>query len=781
MSRSRRFLGGLSFAYLNQAAVMLTGLWLARFYLRHLGQHDYGLWLAGTQLLTYLMLMDFGIVALLPREVAYATGRGGAMNPEIAPILGQSARVVLLQTPVVALGALVLWLTIRPEWEQLRMPLFWVMLAFVVTFPMRIFAATLEGLQDLAYLGSVQLAAWAANVVTSVLLISNGFGLESLAVGWLAFQLITTASAFVRLRRRFPHVLPHKLPHLEGPQIFTFFRRGFWLSVAQIAQSLLSGTDLLIVTYVLGPSIAVVYAMTGKLVNVLSNQPQLLMNAASPAISELKATGNYPRLLVVSICLTRVMMIASGMVACVVLAVNGRFVTWWVGKDIYGGFPLTCLLLAAMLVRHLNHTTVASLICYGREKRISLTTLSDGLVTLASSVIGIRLFGLIGAPIGSLLGASLVSVPLNLTGLAREMSVAPAVLLQSLLPWFWRFAIVAGLAQFVRKIPNLNLFLAAPAVALVYGLVVLPLFFREPLDQYTRPFRDAFRRNQTWVMFRRAGREGYWRALRRWMLWRRILKTAPVATATEGSTEVRLMCYYLDYLCAIWALKSFYLTAGVTYPLSIQIHGRAPARVERTLRQHFPNARIVTQSEADHVVEKHLIDCGWTRLLEARRANQYMQKLTDNLILSGFPHILLLDSDVLFFRRPSELLEFQGDHIFQQDYESTYVIEKAAGVSVAPRLNAGIMKFRTASISLARCNDYLADFPNYNGWLEQTLLALHASETDTANILPPTYLISFERNIDPDTLVARHYAGPTRSLMTEEGMPWLIRHGFLKS
>ncbi len=400
MSRSRRFLGGLSFAYLNQAAVMLTGIWLARFYLRHLGQHDYGLWLAGTQLLSYLMLMDLGIVALLPREVAYATGRGGAASPEIEPILGQSARVVLLQTPVVAVGAFLLWLTIKPEWASLRQPLFWVMLTFVLTFPLRVLTATLEGLQQLAFLGSVQLAAWAANVLISVALIANGFGLNSLAVGWIAFQAITSASAFLRLRSHFPHVLPARLPHLERSQIFTFFRRGFWLSVAQTAQSLLSGTDLLLVTYILGPSVAVVYSLTGKLVNALSNQPQLLMNAASPAISELKATGDYSRLLVVSISLTRVMMIASGWVACVVLAVNGRFVTWWVGASEYGGFALTCLLLAAMLVRHLNHTTVASLICYGKEKRISLTTLSDGIVTLASSLIAIRAFGLIGAPVG---------------------------------------------------------------------------------------------------------------------------------------------------------------------------------------------------------------------------------------------------------------------------------------------------------------------------------------------------------------------------------------------
>ncbi len=291
--------------------------------------------------------------------------------------------------------------------------------------------------------------------------------------------------------------------------------------------------------------------------------------------------------------------------------------------------------------------------------------------------------------------------------------------------------------------------------------------------------RRWLRRSTAWVTLRKTQKEGFATAFRRWRMWRRILTTPPLMTPTEGDTQVRLICYLFDYLPAIWSLKSFFRAAGVAYPLSIQIHGVVPTRVERTLRKHFPNARIVRQAEADRVVEGHLIQHGWTRLLEGRRANQYMQKLTDNVILTEFRHVITLDGDLLFFHRPTELMEFQGNHIFQQDQASTYLVKEAAGVPIAPRLNAGLMKFAPASISLARCNDYLADFPTYQGWLDQSLVALHASETNTANVLPPTYLISLDRHIDPDTLVVRHYAGPTRPMMTEEGMPWLIRHGFL--
>jgi hypothetical protein len=290
--------------------------------------------------------------------------------------------------------------------------------------------------------------------------------------------------------------------------------------------------------------------------------------------------------------------------------------------------------------------------------------------------------------------------------------------------------------------------------------------------------RAWLRRNHAWVTFRRVQREGFPKAWRRWRLWTRILGTPAATTRVAGEgepVEVHLLCYRDDYLCAIWALKSFYKHAAVDWPLTIHIQGEAPARVGRRLRAHFPQARIVAQREADGIVNRHLARHGWQRLLSARAANHYMLKLTDYRILSGARRLITLDSDVLFFQRPAELLEFTGTHLFQRDPESTYLVPGIPGVRIAPRLNVGIMSFLRESISLARCDEYLGHFRERTGWLEQTLYALHASETGTATCLPDTYLISLEAGIDAGALVARHYAGPSRHLLTEEGMPYILR------
>jgi hypothetical protein len=239
-----------------------------------------------------------------------------------------------------------------------------------------------------------------------------------------------------------------------------------------------------------------------------------------------------------------------------------------------------------------------------------------------------------------------------------------------------------------------------------------------------------------------------------------------------------LLCYRNDYLSAIWALKTFYRCAQVAMPLAIHVQGEATNRMLRRLRQHFPNARVITQAEADRMVIPELEKRGLTRLLAARAANHYTLKLTDFLLLGDAPNLLAFDSDVLFFQHPEAFLKPTEKHVFQRDPESTYVLDAetartALGLELAACINVGMMHFRRDSISLARCDEYLAVFSKLDGWLEQTLYALHASELGNAEYLPNEYLISLESGIDHSKLVARHYAGPSRRLLYEEGIPFL--------
>ena len=484
--RAQRLLGGLGLGYLHTAGAVLVGLWLTPFLLHRLGSHDYGLWLLGTQVVFYLGLMDLGVVALVPREVASASGLpADDRNLAIEALVGQTARLVLWQLPVVALvGATVVGL-LPAEWSLLRGPIVIVVLVFVAAFPFRIFIAVLQGLQDLAFVGTTQLTSWVAGTAVTIVGIFAGLGLYSLAFGWVVTQTVSAGMAWARLVRVFPEVMPRQLPSLTIGALRQQVGRGAWISVSQLAQVLLSGTDLVVIGKLLGPEAVVQYACTGKLITMLANQPQMFMQLAVPALSELRTSALRERLFEVSRSMTQVMLLASGAIVAVVLASNRAFVDWWVGDSQFGGQGLTALLLVGMTVRHVNLTSMYALFCFGNERRLALTSIGDGIVGVTTSFLLVPSLGLYGAAIGPLVATCLISLPNNLRALGREEGVSTAALLNPLVPWLTRLGIlIVGIVVFLSMWTLRGVFgivCLATSVTAAYLILMVPVIRRSPL------------------------------------------------------------------------------------------------------------------------------------------------------------------------------------------------------------------------------------------------------------------------------------------------------------
>ena len=488
-SRLRRFLGGLSLGYVQTAATIIVGLWMTPFLLGRLGSHDYGLWLLGTQVLTYLALLDLGVVALVPREVAAAAGRASDRSM-VRHLVAETASLVLWQLPLVALaGALIVWL-MPSAWATLRWPLAIVVLTFVLAFPLRVFSAVLQGLQELPFLGVVQIAAWASGAAVTVVGVSAGWGLLALAFGWITTQVITAASAWRRVATNFPTVMPSHLPALNVPAARRQLSRGVWISVNQIAQVLLVGTDLVVVGKLLGPAAVVPYACTGRLMTMLANQPQMFMQMALPALSEMRTAATRQRLFEVSRSMAQAMLLLSGGIVVVVMAVNGPFVAWWVGEERFAGMGVTAILLTGMLARHLNATATYTLFCFGNERRLALTSIADGAVAALAMLILTPMFGLYGAAVGSSLGTLAISLPRNFTALAREAGVSPLSFLAPLLPWFARvLAVLTAVIAVTSMWTARGLFafaLLTGVISLVYVAVMLPVLSAPPLGPLLR-------------------------------------------------------------------------------------------------------------------------------------------------------------------------------------------------------------------------------------------------------------------------------------------------------
>jgi O-antigen/teichoic acid export membrane protein len=501
MSRSRKFFGGLAVNYVYQGVLMVTGLLLTPFLLSRLGQHDYGLWLVGSQLLLYLTLTDFGIVALLPIEVGSATGRAGGAEKadELSVIVGQTTRLVLYQLPVVVLVAVGIWFALPQEWYDLRGPLGLMLLGFVISFPLRILPTLLEGLQDLAFTSSMRILIWAVNTLSIVILIFAHWNLYALASAWVLCLVASTPVYVYRLKTRFPQAIPHGLPSLTWEIAKVHLGKGFWVSVAQVATMLVQNVDLLVIAKLLGPAAVVPYSCTGKLCYVVGNQVTMLMHTAGPGLCEVRAGESRQRMFDIMTALTQATLVFSGAVFCVALLVNHWFVDWWVTGRQFGGLFLTFLFLSNLLIRHWTGVTANTVFYFGHQRRISLTNIGDGILTATATVLFVKLWGVGGALAASMLGAILVSLPLNLTRIASDVGVSIATLVHAMLAgWYWRFACVAGACGWIathwspKTLPEG--IATAVGATLVYSAIMLPNVLRAPLGNYVRPLLDSSRR-----------------------------------------------------------------------------------------------------------------------------------------------------------------------------------------------------------------------------------------------------------------------------------------------
>ncbi len=495
MARSRPFTQSVILGFAGQALTMCAGLWLTPFLLSHIGRAEYGLWIVGQQLLVYLTVADFGVVALLPRETAYIAGQQNAAV-ELPTLLARTLRILLFQTPLVWSIAAIGWWAMPRSWENVRTPLGVAAAAFCLLFPFRVSRGVLEGLQDLAFLSWSYMGSWMVGLITSVVLVMGGAGLSALAFGWAASQFTDAGACLIRLCVRHPRAIPRALPN-SNIGIREQVVRGIWISVSQTAQVLIYGTDATVVGRIFGAGAVVPYNCTGKLISVLSNQPQLIMRAAEPGLSAMRVSESRERLAKVTDALRLAMLLLSGLVTTVTLAVNPGFVRWWIGPQYYGGLLLTLLFAVSMLLRHLNITAIYTLFAFRHERRLAITSLADGVL---STIFSIILAGSLHYPVGVVLGSILSTILVlglgNAPKLASELGVSLLDLAKPLAGWFWRMVLAGWLACAAGSLmphPGLTgIALLALGTAAGYAVLMFPVAMRSSLRPYLEPYTSGF-------------------------------------------------------------------------------------------------------------------------------------------------------------------------------------------------------------------------------------------------------------------------------------------------
>jgi hypothetical protein len=168
-------------------------------------------------------------------------------------------------------------------------------------------------------------------------------------------------------------------------------------------------------------------------------------------------------------------------------------------------------------------------------------------------------------------------------------------------------------------------------------------------------------------------------------------------------------------------------------------------------RRLFPGAVIEQEGEAERRLDAHLPEKKYPTLRAQRRGYKHLRKLTDaHAGRTGWR--LVLDSDMLFFRRPDVLLAWLAAPdrpMHMLDVHDAYgypaaALQVLAGRAVPACVNVGICGFRSDALDWGHLESWAAQLIARHGtsyYLEQALVALLAAHSDPLRLPRSDYLL----------------------------------------
>lgn len=269
---------------------------------------------------------------------------------------------------------------------------------------------------------------------------------------------------------------------------------------------------------------------------------------------------------------------------------------------------------------------------------------------------------------------------------------------------------------------------------------------------------------------------------------KKILKAKPVECSEDAELEVHVQVCHRDWLNGIWTIMSFAYFAKQPFRLVMLQDGTVPELAWDHFRRLFPGVVIADRESLRTEVEKRLGTVSPT-IVEMWQSGEYctLPKVVDSWLLAKNKTIVTLDSDVLFFDFPKELLDTSSvgnqlaiyNYIEYKDWgrEASYAhdaeeLEREMGISLPYDFIIGLGRVNLDYFDWELCEKVLSKHPPRGRvkhfTIDQSIMGIWAAAHSFSHLDKKRYAVNPVENLDG--VVARHYIGKTRDLMYVEGI-----------
>lgn len=246
-----------------------------------------------------------------------------------------------------------------------------------------------------------------------------------------------------------------------------------------------------------------------------------------------------------------------------------------------------------------------------------------------------------------------------------------------------------------------------------------------------------------------------------------IFATSPLPCDRNSSYKVWMVSSAKDTTMAFWALKSLLHFSRVTWDVWLADGGLLPLQID-LFERHFPGIRVLHKTKLDEHTRLSLRRFPQCHDLRHERGFALALKLIDPPFhLSG--RFLLLDSDVLFFANPEEIIAaIADDHVpFHFNMESGAI-------------NSGVAVVDPQAVQLEDIEAHLSAISRRQRkrWTVEQDAYIALAKNHFAP-LPGTYAVEPIGEAEHGLVTCCHYIGVVRHRFYERGIRRLRQQGFL--
>ena len=407
--------------YLKVLVMMGAAFVVTPVLISELGTNDYGLWLLLSAIVGHYLLFDLGFRRALIHDISIRRGQDG--EEEIREIVNSFlilfaviGVIIVFATCLLAVALPSLFSIRAEQVEEARIALLLLGIAWALHLPANIAGGVLLGYERYDAVNGVDSLMRVATAVLSILIVTTGHGIATLAVAVAVIQ-VAGAVVMMSLAAHFAPSFGLTARAANPRYLRTAFSRSTSYFVISINSLVNTRFDELIIGIVLPLSAVGIYGVSMRLIHMARNVSLQLNEVLIPLTSRLMNNpAQTHELKAMMVAATRISTGLTAGIALLFIAFGRPFLDLWIGPEVEEAYAPLVILSVSLVIAMAQDMPAKAVYASARHRTGATVTIGGLASNVLLSILLVQWLDIVGVALATLIawsGAAVVMIAIG--------------------------------------------------------------------------------------------------------------------------------------------------------------------------------------------------------------------------------------------------------------------------------------------------------------------------------------------------------------------------------